>query len=261
MLDFNSKIHYFNKNNIEVSLTKLYDINIKNEQHTMKNKLYILRRVKMGKYTREPVNGFTHLVGAILSFAGLLALVIKTTLNNPTVVAITSVIIFGISMILLYSASATYHLVISSDKVISFLRRLDHSMIFILIAGSYTPFCLIALQGAQGWILYSIIASAAIAGVLFKMIWFKCPRWISTLLYVAMGWVAIFLIAPLYKALSFKGVSLLVLGGVFYTIGALIYAIKPKWLQIKYFGFHEIFHVFIMLGSLTHFYCVFKYVI
>ena len=215
----------------------------------------------MAKYLREPVNGFTHLAGAILSFIGLLALVIKTTLTNPTAVALTSVIIFGVSMILLYSASATYHLVVSSDNVIKFLRRLDHSMIFILIAGSYTPFCLIALQGVQGWVLYSIIATAAIAGVLFKMIWFKCPRWISTLLYVAMGWVAVFLIAPLYKALSLTGVSLLVLGGIFYTIGALIYAIKPKWMKMKHFGYHEIFHVFIMLGSLTHFFCVYKYVI
>lgn len=215
----------------------------------------------MAKHLREPINGFTHLIGAVLSFIGLLALVIKTTLTNPTAIALTSVIIFGISMILLYSASATYHLVVSSDKVIKFLRRLDHSMIFILIAGSYTPFCLIALQGMQGWVLYSIIATAAIAGVLFKMIWFKCPRWISTLLYVAMGWVAVFLIAPLYKALSLTGVSLLILGGVFYTIGALIYAIKPKWMKMKHFGYHEIFHIFIMLGSLTHFFCVFKYVI
>lgn len=215
----------------------------------------------MAKYIREPVNGFTHLAGAILSFIGLLALVIKTTLNNPSALALTSVIIFGISMILLYSASAIYHMVVSSDNVIKFLRRLDHSMIFILIAGSYTPFCLIALQGVQGWVLYSIIATAAVAGVLFKMIWFKCPRWISTLLYVAMGWVAVFAIAPLYKALSLTGVSLLVLGGVFYTIGAVIYAVKPKWMKMKHFGYHEIFHVFIMLGSLTHFYCVFKYVI
>lgn len=215
----------------------------------------------MSKYIREPVNGFTHLAGAILSFIGLLALVIKTTLNNPSALALTSVIIFGTSMILLYSASAIYHMVVSSDKVIKFLRRLDHSMIFILIAGSYTPFCLIALQGMQGWVLYTIIATAAVAGVLFKMIWFKCPRWISTLLYVAMGWVAVFAIAPLYKALSLTGVSLLVLGGVFYTIGAVIYAVKPKWMKMKHFGYHEIFHVFIMLGSLTHFFCVFKYVI
>lgn len=215
----------------------------------------------MGNYLREPVNGFTHLIGAVLSFIGLLAMVIKTTLNNPSIIALAAVIIFGISLILLYAASATYHLVVSSDKVIGFLRRLDHAMIFVLIAGSYTPFCLIALNGPSGWILFGVVVTAAIAGVSFKLIWFNCPRWISTLLYVAMGWISIFLIVPLHKALSSDGVALLVGGGIFYTIGALIYATKPKFLKSKYLGYHEIFHIFIMLGSLTHFFCVFKYVI
>lgn len=215
----------------------------------------------MGNYFREPINGFTHLAGALLSFIGLLALIIKTTITNPSTVSIVAVIIFGLSMILLYSASATYHLVVSSDKVISFLRRLDHAMIFILIAGSYTPFCLIALNGSTGWVLFSLITLIAITGVSFKLIWFNCPRWISTIIYVGMGWIAIFLIVPLYKALSLNGLLLLVLGGVFYTIGAVIYATKPHFLKFKNFGFHEIFHIFIMLGTLTHFICVFKYVI
>lgn len=215
----------------------------------------------MNNYIREPINGFTHLIAAILSFIGLIALVIKTTLNNPNVTSLTSVIIFGLSMILLYSASATYHLVVSSDKVISFLRRLDHAMIFVLIAGSYTPFCLIALKGRTGWILFGVIFASALLGVCFKLIWFNCPRWISTIIYVAMGWISIFLIVPLYQSLSIQGVSLLILGGIFYTIGALIYATKPKFLNFKYLGFHEIFHIFIMLGTLTHFFCVFNYVI
>ncbi|MGL4913278.1 MAG: PAQR family membrane homeostasis protein TrhA [Romboutsia sp.] len=215
----------------------------------------------MGNYLREPINGFTHLVGAVLSFFGLLALVIKTSLNSPDTIALTAVIIFGLSMILLYAASATYHLVVSSDKVISFLRRLDHAMIFVLIAGSYTPFCLIALQGVTGWVLFGIIIAAAVAGVCFKLIWFKCPRWISTVIYVAMGWISIFLIVPLYKALSLEGITLLIGGGIFYTIGALIYATKPAFLKSKYMGYHEIFHIFIMLGTLTHFFCIFNYVI
>lgn len=215
----------------------------------------------MSTYVREPINGFTHLGGAILSFAGLLALVIKTTLNNPSTVDITAVIIFGVSLILLYAASATYHLVIASDKVIAFLRRIDHSMIFILIAGSYTPFCLIALQGSRGWILFSIIATIAVCGVLFKMIWFKCPRWISTCVYIGMGWIAIFIMKPLYNSISFGGMLLLVLGGVFYTIGAVIYRLKPKAIKFKNLGFHEIFHIFILLGSLCHFISVYKYVI
>lgn len=215
----------------------------------------------MGNYLREPVNGFTHMAGAILSFIGLLAMVIKATLYNPSATAISSVIVFGISLILLYSASATYHLVVSSDKVINFLRRLDHAMIFILIAGSYTPFCLIALNGPTGWILFGVILTTAIAGVCFKLIWFNCPRWISTSIYVAMGWISVFLISPLHKALSSQGIFLLILGGVFYTIGAIIYATKPKFLNFKYLGFHEIFHIFIILGSLSHFLCVFNYVI
>lgn len=215
----------------------------------------------MGNYLREPVNGFTHMAGAILSFIGLLAMVIKATLYNPSATAISSVIVFGISLILLYSASATYHLVVSNDKVINFLRRLDHAMIFILIAGSYTPFCLIALNGPTGWILFGVILTTAIAGVCFKLIWFNCPRWISTSIYVAMGWVSVFLISPLHKALSSQGILLLILGGVFYTIGAIIYATKPKFLNFKFLGFHEIFHIFIILGSLSHFLCVFNYVI
>lgn len=215
----------------------------------------------MNNYLREPINGFTHLAGAILSFIGLLALVIKTALQGPSAVALTAVIIFGISMILLYSASATYHLVVSTERVISYLRRIDHAMIFLLIAGSYTPFCLIALKGTAGWVLFSVIIAIAIVGISFKLIWFNCPRWLSTSIYVLMGWLAIFLIGPLKKALSPQGLELLIIGGVFYTIGAIIYATKPNFLKSKYLGFHEIFHIFIMFGTLTHFLCVFKYVI
>lgn len=215
----------------------------------------------MNSYIREPINGLTHLAGAILSFIGLLAMVIKASLTTSSVLAITAVIIFGISMILLYSASATYHMVIAKDKVIAFLRRLDHSMIFILIAGSYTPFCLISLNGVTGWLLFGIVTAVAISGILFKMIWFTCPRWLSTALYIAMGWIIIFAFSPLSESLSFPGLFLLIFGGVLYTIGGAIYAIKPKFLEFKHFGFHEIFHIFIMLGSLAHFLSVFLYVI
>ncbi|MCM3569741.1 hemolysin III family protein [Neobacillus mesonae] len=215
----------------------------------------------MNQYVREPINGFTHLAGAILSFVGLLAMVIKASITTPTPLAISAVIIFGISMILLYSASATYHMVIAKDKVIAFLRRLDHSMIFILIAGTYTPFCFISLNGKTGAILFSIIAGVAVCGVVFKMVWFQCPRWISTILYLAMGWMIVFVFSPLAGSLNSAGLFLLVLGGLFYTIGAVIYGAKPKFLKFKNWGFHEIFHVFILLGSLAHFLSVFLYVI
>lgn len=215
----------------------------------------------MNTYIREPINGLTHLAGAILSFAGLLAMVIKTAMTTPTPLAITAVIIFGISMILLYSASATYHMVIARDKVIAFLRRLDHSMIFVLIAGTYTPFCFISLNGRTGAMLFSIIAGVAICGVVFKMVWFHCPRWISTVLYIAMGWMVIFVFSPLSGSLNPTGLFLLVLGGIFYTVGGVIYGAKPKFIQFKHWGFHEIFHVFILLGSLAHFLSVFLFVI
>lgn len=215
----------------------------------------------MGLYMREPINGLTHLAGAILSLFGLISMIIKVANTTGSALAICSVVIFGISMILLYSASATYHMVIAKDKVIALLRRLDHSMIFILIAGTYTPYCLITLNGTTGWILFSIITAIAFFGVLFKMIWFHCPRWLSTALYIAMGWMIIFVASPLSHSIDSVGLFLLVLGGVIYTIGGIIYAIKPKFLELKHLGFHEIFHVFILLGSLSHFLSVYLYVI
>lgn len=215
----------------------------------------------MNKYFREPANGFTHLIGALLSFIGLLVLVIKTSIDDPSPLSLSAVIIFGVSLMLLYIASTIYHLSIYDEEGIKVLRRIDHAMIFILIAGSYAPFCLISLKGPMGYILFSIECTIAILGVCFKLIWFRCPRWISTSIYVLMGWMAIFLIVPLYKVLSYKGLLLLILGGVLYTIGALIYNLKPNISLFKNFQHHEIFHVFVMLGSLAHYLCVLIYVI
>lgn len=210
---------------------------------------------------REPINGFTHFIGAILSLIGLILLIRKAdTFISNMELGILSAIIFGISLILLYSASATYHLIIASKEKIAFLRRLDHSMIFILICGTYMPFCLLVLTGSTRIIFTSIIILITIAGVVFKMLWFNCPRWLSTAIYIAMGWFSVLLISPLYHTISLSGVLWLVAGGVAYTIGGIIYAIKPKFLEFKHLGFHEIFHLFIMLGSLLHFICIYIYV-
>ena len=215
----------------------------------------------MEKYLREPINSLTHWVGAILSLFALIAMLIKGIASNASTTAIVSVVIFGISMIMLYSVSATYHGVITSDKIIFRLRKLDHSMIFILIAGSYAPFSLIALGGSKGTVFFTTIASIAIAGILLRMLWFNCPRWFQTSLYIGLGWAAIFMIKPISQVLNPISLFLLVLGGVFYTIGGIIYGLKPKKLQLGKFGFHEIFHIFIILGSLCHFICVFLYLI
>lgn len=215
----------------------------------------------MNSFIREPINGLTHLAGAILSLFALVAMIVKVVIDNQTIIGLISVIIFGLSMILLYATSATYHMVISSDPVINFLQRLDHSMIFVLIAGSYTPFCLIALNGKSGWILFSIISIIAICGIVFKLAWFDCPRILSTSIYILMGWIAIFVFEPLLASLSIPGLTLLIMGGVLYTIGGVIYAIKPQWQVFKYLGYHEVFHIFILLGSLSHFLCIYLYVI
>ena len=215
----------------------------------------------MRNYIREPINSLTHLIGAILSLLALIAMITEVCVSGKTSIELTAVIIFGISMILLYATSATYHMVISSDHVLNFLQRLDHSMIFILIAGSYTPFCLIALDNKLGWILFSIVGLFAVLGVVFKLAWFKCPRVISTTIYIVMGWLAIFVFKPLLLSLGTNGLFLLIFGGLLYTVGGVIYALKPKSLSFKHWGFHEIFHLFIMMGSLYHFLCIYLYVL
>jgi hemolysin III len=210
---------------------------------------------------REPINAFTHLFGALLSVVALIAMIIKVSGPNFSGAKLAAVLVFGISLILLYSMSATYHMVKASEKVIAFLRRLDHSMIFLLIAGSYAPFCLISLRGSKGWVLFSLVLGIGLIGILYKMIWFNAPRWISTLVYISMGWMAVFVISPLYRVITLKGILCLTIGGILYTIGGIIYATKPNFLRLNHLGFHEIFHVFILFGSFFHFLCVFKYII
>ncbi|PEZ04332.1 hemolysin [Bacillus sp. AFS018417] len=215
----------------------------------------------MNSYVREPVNAFTHFGGAILSFVALLAMLVKVSINMPSVTTISAVILFGVGMMILYAASTVYHMVVANDRVIYFFRKLDHSMIFVLIAGTYAPFCLITLQDDKGLLLFILVYATAVCGIIFKMFWFSCPRWLSTSVYLLMGWLIIFFFAPLSENLSVNGLVLLILGGVFYTIGGFIYGAKPKWLEFKNMGHHEIFHIFVLLGSLAHFLCVYFYVI
>ena len=214
------------------------------------------------KHLREPVNGITHLIGALLSITALIAMLIKITLTNNTATSTYfSVIAFGVGMILLYSASATYHSVISTDKVIKALKKVDHTMIFILIMGSYAPFCLIALHNTAGFILFTAVESACTLGIIFKLCWVTCPRWLSSVIYIAVGWFALFAIYPISKVLPTIGVVLLLLGGILYSIGGVIYALKKDAFKIGAFGTHEIFHIFIMLGTLCHFIAVYSYIL
>ena len=214
----------------------------------------------MNKYFREPVSGFTHLFGAIFSLIGLVALIHREFINRTGISALVGVTIFGLSLIFLYTASTIYHLVVSSDKVIKVLKKLDHSMIFILIAGTYTPICLIGLQSYLKWGLLIFIWTLSIIGIILKVKWIDCPKWVSSVLYVSLGWIAVFILSPLSKTVAPEVIYLLVLGGVLYTIGAVIYCIEKKGSK-RTFGAHEIFHIFVMLGSLAHYMCIFKYLI
>ena len=209
---------------------------------------------------REPVSGLTHLVGAIVSAIGMVVLVISAV-NKGTASYIVSVSIFGLSLVLLYTASSLYHLLTISEKGIKILRKIDHMMIYILIAGTYTPVCLIGLKGRLGLGLLISIWTLAVVGIVLKVVWFNAPRWIYTSFYVIMGWLAVIAIVPLIRTIPLTGFVLLAAGGIFYTIGAIIYGLRWPLRNSKYFGFHEIFHIFVMLGSLSHYIVVFGYLV
>ncbi len=212
----------------------------------------------MGKFFREPASGFSHLVGALLSVAGLI-LLLYVAITNRDVWQIVSFSIFGASMILLYSASATYHLVNASEKAIRILQKIDHSMIFVLIAGTYTPICLTLLRGRLGYWLLTLIWSCAAAGIVMKMFFFDIPRLLYTGVYLIMGWIAVFVIVPLYRAGGPLPLIWLLAGGLFYTAGGIIYAIKKPDILPGWLGFHEIFHIFVILGSAAHYVMILRF--
>lgn len=213
----------------------------------------------MKNYLREPVNALTHLSGAVLSLIG--TIVLLTTPSTPlSLTAIVSVIIFGLSLMALYTTSGVYHLVNTTDSILLRLKKLDHAMIFVLIAGSYTPFCMLALTGAWKWSIIITVWSLAILGIVLKVFWINMPRWLSTGFYIGIGWIAAFALKPLYASLSMGGFMFLVLGGLMYTIGGVIYGLKKPNISPE-FGFHEIFHIFVMLGSASHYWAILRYII
>lgn len=209
---------------------------------------------------REPVNSMSHLIGAIMSVAGLILLLLNSV-QSGSIVQILAALIFGISLIGLYSASTVYHWVISNEKIIRILRKIDHCMIYVLIAGTYTPVCLLTLKGKLGIGLLIAIWTLSLIGIFLKIIWMDAPRWLYTSFYLLLGWVSVFFIYPLYLALPGKGIFLLLLGGLMYSAGAVFYILKPEKLRFLKLGFHEIFHMFILAGSIAHYLFVYMYVL
>jgi hemolysin III len=211
------------------------------------------------KKLREPMNGFTHFIGVILSVVGTI-LLIDLTLNPFKPYHFISFIIFGLGMILLFTTSTLYHWLKLSDTGVKNMRKADHIMIFIYIAATYTPICIVALRKNVGWIVLAAIWGVAISGITIKIFWMNAPRWLSTVIYIIMGWLAVVIIYPLIKVLPLEAVLWLLIGGIFYTIGAVIYALKKPDPFPGYLGFHEIFHLFVLLGSFSHFWLMYKFI-
>lgn len=200
----------------------------------------------------EKINVLTHAIGFLLSVVALVLLVVKSSING-TIWHIVSFSIYGASLIILYAASTLFH----NAKNLKIRKRLnifDHASIYILIAGTYTPFTLVTLNGTIGWVLFGITWGIALTGVVLKLFFTGKYDKISTIAYVLMGWIIVFAFKPLLNNLPFEGVVWLVLGGIAYTIGAFLYSIKRLSFN------HAIFHVFVLIGSFCHFIAVYFYV-
>ena len=201
----------------------------------------------------------THFIGMVAAIIGMPILLIKAASYQASFLAMISFMIFMLSMILLYGASTSYHSFHVSNRVDLNLKKIDHSSIFILIAGSYTPICLTALKDTVGPILLTMIWIIAIAGIVFKLFWVTCPKWVSSVMYSLMGWLCIMFLPQRLATVCMQAFIWILEGGICYTIGAVIYALKPKLLASKSFGNHEIFHCFVLLGSLCHYIFVLNY--
>lgn len=208
----------------------------------------------MKLHLKDPGSSITHFIGMLMAVFAAVPLLIKAA-QNPDSIHLISLGIFIASMILLYGASATYHALNLSERTNRILRKIDHMMIFVLIAGTYTPICTIVLGGAIGYGLLTLVWGIAIIGILVKAFWITCPKWFSSALYIAMGWVCVLAFTQILNSLSTAGFMWLLIGGIIYTVGGIIYALKLPIFNSKHknFGSHEIFHLFVMAGSICHF--------
>ena len=209
---------------------------------------------------REPVSALTHLLGAILSIIGLIVLIAAAS-KRGSAQDITAVSIFGASLVLMYCVSALYHASTLSERGLGHFQRIDHVMIYVLIAGTYTPICLTILRGRLGVWLLAIVWTLAVLGVSQKIFWMRrSPRWLSTVLYIGMGWIAVVIAKPLIAAGSTRFFLWLLAGGISYTLGAVVYGMKWPRGTNRVFGSHEVWHLFVMAGSFAHYWAILTYV-
>ncbi|HVN15888.1 MAG TPA: hemolysin III family protein [Anaerolineales bacterium] len=204
------------------------------------------------KKLREPVNSLTHWGGALLALIGLVALLIVGWSTPAKIISLT---IYGVSLIAMFSASATYHMVRVKDKALEIFRKVDHSAIYLLIAGTYTPFCVNVFTGFWKWGLLSIIWSLAAIGIIVKIFIIRAPRWVTAGIYVMMGWLCVIAIGQ-FILLPAWIITWMIIGGVTYTLGAIVYVTKIFNFVPGVFGFHEVWHIFVLLAAIAHFIAV-----
>ncbi|MCH5258481.1 MAG: hemolysin III family protein [Lachnospiraceae bacterium] len=210
---------------------------------------------------REPGSAITHFIGMMMAIVAATPLMVKAAVGSDNIACAALAIFIG-SMVALYGASAVYHSVNVKDGILKVFRKLDHMMIFVLIAGSYTPVCLVILDAKAGYTLLAVVWGIAIAGMITKACWITCPKWFSSIIYIAMGWVCLSVVGTLWSTLPRSAFMWLLAGGIIYTAGGVIYALKLPIFNSKHknFGSHEIFHLFVMGGSICHFVFMYLYV-
>ena len=214
------------------------------------------------RHLKDPGCAITHFIGMLMAIFAAVPLLIKAA-REPDHIYLISLSIYALSLILLYAASTTYHTFDLSERANTILKKIDHMMIFVLIAGSYTPICLITLKGRTGTILLALVWGIAIVGIILKAFWVFCPKWVSSVLYIGMGWTCVLAFTQILNALSPAAFGWLLAGGIIYTIGGVIYALKLPIFNNRHknFGSHEIFHLFVMGGSMCHFIVMYAFVL
>ena len=210
--------------------------------------------MKKNSHIKDPGSAITHFIGMLMAIFAAIPLLFRAA-HEPNRIYLVSLTIYAASLILLYAASTTYHTFDISDKINTILKKIDHMMISVLIAGSYTPVCLLTIGGRKGITLLCIVWAFAIVSILIKAFWVFCPKWVSSVLYIGMGWTCVLAFSTILDNLPPAAFGWLLAGGIIYTVGGVIYALKLPIFNSKHknFGSHEIFHLFVMAGSLCHF--------
>ena len=211
---------------------------------------------------REPWSALTHFIGMILSLFGMTPLMMRAAETGDRLTMV-SMGIFMTGMIMLYTASTVYHTFTVGYRAHTILKRIDHSMIFVLISTSYTPICLLVLPKSFGYPLLAAVWGISVVGILVKYFFIYCPKWVSSILYIGLGWAVVFSLRELAQVLPLGGIIWLFIGGVIYTAGGVIYAVKMPGFEAKHtgFGVHELFHLFCMGGSFCHYMVMLQYVV